>query len=72
MFQFLKILWYFIGFFVILIIMIQNPKAEGAGLSNQIIVSDSDIKKKLLQLTWFLIILFLILTSILAQSSVLY
>nr|ASK39670.1 preprotein translocase subunit G [Rhodochaete parvula] len=39
----MKILWYFIGFFVILIIMIQNPKAEGAGLTINKVIEKNKI-----------------------------
>nr|QUE28213.1 SecG [Pseudoerythrocladia kornmannii] len=30
--QFINIVWYFVSILLIFIIMIQNPKAEGAGV----------------------------------------
>nr|YP_010337133.1 preprotein translocase subunit G [Pseudoerythrocladia kornmannii]UNJ16718.1 preprotein translocase subunit G [Pseudoerythrocladia kornmannii] len=70
--QFINIVWYFVSILLIFIIMIQNPKAEGAGVTNQILTSDSNIKKRIVKTTWFLIIIFLILTGIFAHFNIIY
>nr|YP_010337804.1 preprotein translocase subunit G [Sahlingia subintegra]UNJ17389.1 preprotein translocase subunit G [Sahlingia subintegra] len=70
--QFLNVMWYSTSVLLIIVILVQNPKAEGAGLTNQILTSDSNIKKRIVKITWILIILFLILTGLFTHFNVMY
>nr|YP_010337437.1 preprotein translocase subunit G [Pulvinaster venetus]UNJ17022.1 preprotein translocase subunit G [Pulvinaster venetus] len=66
--EFLKSIWYIISLCLIIIIIIQNPKAEGSNriYSTNFFNTNKDRKKTLTITTWILIISFLLLTSILA------
>nr|YP_009312910.1 hypothetical protein P8463_pgp089 [Helminthora furcellata]SCW21164.1 secG [Helminthora furcellata]SCW24024.1 secG [Helminthora furcellata] len=69
----IKILWYLNGIFLIILILSNNPKAEGLGVlgnQNQIFSNTRQANNVLESLTWVSIILFLCLTTLLAINSV--
>nr|YP_009315569.1 hypothetical protein P8464_pgp090 [Liagora brachyclada]SCW24227.1 secG [Liagora brachyclada] len=67
----IKFLWYVNSIFLIVLILSNNPKAEGLGVlgsQNQIFSNTRQANTVLETLTWVSIILFLCFTTLLAVS----
>ncbi len=65
----IKVLWYMNSIFLIVLILSNNPKAEGLGVlgsQNQIFSNTRQANTVLEVLTWISIILFLCFTTLLA------
>lgn len=62
-------LWIICSIFLILSIMIHNPKSQGMGGQNQILNGTRSAEETLNKVTWTLITIFFILTIYLATLS---
>nr|YP_009313932.1 hypothetical protein P8458_pgp090 [Hommersandiophycus borowitzkae]SCW22186.1 secG [Hommersandiophycus borowitzkae] len=67
----IKFVWYISGVFLIFLILSNNPKADGLGIlgnQSQLFSNTRQANTLLESLIWLSIILFLILTTVLAIS----
>nr|YP_009027558.1 hypothetical protein 71 [Neoporphyra perforata]AGV01098.1 hypothetical protein 71 [Neoporphyra perforata]AHB35052.1 hypothetical protein 71 [Neoporphyra perforata]AHB35261.1 hypothetical protein 71 [Neoporphyra perforata]AIA19423.1 hypothetical protein [Neoporphyra perforata]AIA19632.1 hypothetical protein [Neoporphyra perforata] len=69
--QILKLFWYTSTIILVITILIHNPKSEGVGsigAQNQFFSNTRSTENTLNKVTWLFLILFLILTTVIAIS----
>lgn len=62
-------LWILCSIFLIIVIMIHNPKSQGMGGQNQILNGTRSAEENLDKITWILISIFFLLTIYLATIT---